>query len=347
MKAARLKGPKELILEEIPVPEIRDDEVLVEVKYCGICGTDVHCFEVPGIMPVGCFMGHEFSGVIAKVGNNVKGWQVGDRVVVFPSYYCGECYACRRGFSECCERLFESIGVFTDKRMPGAFARFVRIPIPEKRLYYLPKEVSFEEGALVEPLATSLHAIRISAYRPGDPTMVLGAGTIGLGVIAFLKNAGAGLITVTEVNEKRTEVAKQLGADYVFNPQKVPNLKEEVLRLTYGLGVAQVFDCSGVPQAFRSALSFLRPRGQVILVGIIQKEVPIVPFDFNPGEFQLQGSMVYSDEFPIVIDLLKEGAIPAKKLITSKVKLSNIVEKGFNKLLQSGHAEIKILISPE
>ena len=180
------------------------------------------------------------------------------------------------------------------------------------------------------------------------PTMVLGAGAIGLGVIAFLKNAGAGLIIATEVIEKRAEVAKKLGADYVFNPQKVSNLKEEVLKLTNGLGVAQVFDCSGVSQAFQSTTDFVRPKGQIMLIGVIATEVSIIPININLHEIQLQGSWCYySDEFPMVIDFLKRGVLPVKEMITSKIKLSDIVEQGFNKLLKPGHAEIKILVSPE
>ena len=268
MKAARLKGPRDIVLEEIPVPEISDDEVLVEVKYCGICGTDLHAFQAPGFLPVGTFLGHEFSGVLAKVGNKVEGWKPGDRVVVVPAYSCGECYACKHGFPEICERTMESIGCFTDEGMPGGFTKFVRVPIPQRRLYSLPEEVSFEEGALVEPLATSLHAVRISAFSPGDQAMVLGAGAIGLGVISFLKNAGAGLIIATEVNAKRAELANKLGADHVFNPQKVSNLQEEVLRITNGLGVNQVFDCSGVPRLFKMQSLFSDPEAKLCLLGL-------------------------------------------------------------------------------
>jgi len=349
MKAARLKAPRKIALEEIPVPEILDTEVLVEVKYCGICGTDLHAYQVPGFFPLGCYMGHELSGVLAKVGSKVEGWKIGDRVTVFPVTYCGECWACKHGFLSCCEHAMElAIGVSTDEMLPGAFAKFVRIPVPQKKLYALPAEVSFEEGALVEPLATSLHAVRISAFRLGDQTMVLGAGAIGLGVIAFLKSAGAGLIIATEVNEKRAEIAKKLGADYVFNPRKIPNLCEEVLGLINGRGVAQVFDCSGVPEAFQDATKFLRARGQIMLVGIIDKEVPIVPLNFQVAkEFQLQASWCYSDEFPLVIKFLSRGALPIKEMITSKIKLSDIVEQGFEKLLQPSHTEIKILVSPE
>ncbi len=269
MKALRLEGPGNIVLREIPVPKISDDEVLLEVKYCGICGSDLHMFYVPGTF-TGTYMGHEFSGVIAQVGSKVEGWQPGDRVAAKPTYQCGKCWACRHGFLPSCERQpAEAISGSTDENFPGAFTKFVRVPIPNKRLFRLPEEVSFEEGALVEPLACSLHAIRMSTFKPEDQAMVLGAGPIGLGVIAFLKSAGAGLIVVTEVDGKRAEVAKKLGADYIFNPMKISNLREEVLKLTNGLGVSQVFECSGMPQAFQSTSDFLRPRGEVILVGVI------------------------------------------------------------------------------
>jgi len=347
MKAAVLKGPGEIALEEIPVPQISDTDVLVEVKCAAICGSDLHAFQAPGFFPVGCFLGHEFSGVVVKVGKKVEGWKPEDRVTVNPLSQCGECWACKHGFLSCCEHAGEAIGTLTDETMPGGFAKFVRVPAPQKSLYSLPDEVSFEEGALVEPLSTSLHAVRISAFRPGDSTMVLGTGAIGLGVITFLKRGGAGLIIATEVNEKRAEVAKKLGADYVFNPKRVSNLREEVLGLTNGLGVTQVFDCSGIPQVFRTATNFLRPRGQIMLVGIIDNEVPIVPLNINLHEIQLQGSWCYTDEFPMVIDFLKKGVVPVKEMITSRIKLSDIVEQGFEKLLKPGHAEIKILVAPD
>jgi len=177
--------------------------------------------------------------------------------------------------------------------------------------------------------------------------MVLGAGAIGLGVITFLKEGGAGLIIATEVNEKRAEVAKKLGANYVFNPRKVPNLREEVLKLTNGVGVAQLFECSGVPQAFQSATDFLRPRGQIVLTGVITTDTSIVPLNINFREIQLQGSWCYNDEFPMVVDFLKRGVSSIQEMITSRIKLSNIVEQGFNELLRPSHNQIKILVSPK
>lgn len=349
MKAALLKGPGEVVLDEVQVPEISDDEVLVEVKYCGICGSDIHAVPDCVLYPKGTYMGHEISGVLFKVGSNVKGWKVGDRVVVNPLYACGECYGCKHGRQSQCEHGVEHfIGCRDGLEHAGGFAKFVRVPIPEFRLNILPDELSFEEGVLVEPLAVSLHSVRMSAFRPREYAMVLGAGMIGLGVIAHLKSAGAGLIIATETIEKRAKLAVKLGADYVFNPQKVSDLKEKVLELTNGRGVDIAFDCSGAAHAFQGATSFLRRGGQILLTGHITTEVPIVPLDFSANELCLQGSLCYyADEFPMAIEFLKRGTLPVNEMITSKIKLSDIVEQGFSKLLKPGHAEIKILVSPE
>jgi len=202
MQAVRLKKPG-VVLEEIPVPEISAGEALVKVKYAGICGTDAHSIEGPGFYEDGTYLGHEYSGVIIKIGNKVKGLKPGDRVTAMSCCACGECYACERGLLSCCPRFLEDTpGSSTDERLPGAFAEFIRVPKAQKRLFLIPDGVSFEEGALVEPLACSLHAIRISAFKPGDDTIVMGAGPLGLGAIAFLKHGGAGLVIATEVNKK-------------------------------------------------------------------------------------------------------------------------------------------------
>ena len=349
MKAALLKGPGELVLDEIPVPEISDDEVLVEVKYCGICGSDLHAIPEAILLPPGTYLGHEFSGVITKVGNDVAGWKVGDRVVANPMYMCGQCYACRHGNQiQCPLAMTHVIGCAAGLEHAGAFAKLVRVPIPEWRLHHLPDEVSFEEGALVEPLSCSLHAVRISNFRVGDDTMVLGAGMIGLGVIAHLKTAGAGIIIATETLETRAKLARKLGADYVFNPLEEPNLKEKVLELTGGKGIDVVFDCSGVPQAFKTATDFLRKGGQVLLMGIITRETPILPMNFNINEWELKGSLCYNtDEFPMVLEFLKKGVLPVKELITSKIRLSNIIKEGFDALAKPGNNEIKIIVEPD
>lgn len=348
MNALRLKGPRYLALEDIPVPEISDDEVLVEVKYCGICGTDIHAYNVPEVFPTGAFLGHELSGIVCSLGKNkMNDWRLGDRVVVNPLYRCHSCYACQHALWSCCPRAFEAIGVMADKRQPGGFAKYVRIPYPDYQLHKIPESVSYEEGALVEPLADGLHGIRISSFKPGDHVMVLGCGMIGLGVISFLKYSGAGKIIATEINERRAELAKKFGADKVINPQKTDTLINEVRNFTDGLGVNQVFDCSGVAEAFIGALDFLRPRGQIVLIGVIEEKVPITPFRFQPGEFQLVASWCQDDEFPMVIEYLDKTTSPIKEVVTAKIKLQDIITEGFERLLQPTHDQIKILVSPD
>jgi (R,R)-butanediol dehydrogenase/meso-butanediol dehydrogenase/diacetyl reductase len=350
VKAALLKGPREIVLEDIPVPEITDDDVLVEVKWCGICGSDTASYRKTELIQPGTYLGHEFSGVLAKVGKHVKGWKVGDRVVCNELYECGECYACKHAFHSACRHcLEEEIGCRPGLENAGAFARYTRVRHPEYRLYRIPDGVSFEEAALTEPLAVSLHAVRMSLFKPRDRVMVLGLGMIGLGAIAHLKNSGAGLIITTYGrNKKRAELALKMGADHVFSYYETPDLKERVLELTDGEGVDVVFECSGIPDAFQSATSFLRPRGQLLLVGIMTHEVPLIPAAFVLGEYNLQGSFCYyHDEFPMVLEFLSRKVLPVNELITSKIELSNIVEEGFEVLTTPGNAEVKIIVQPD
>jgi len=349
VKAVLLKSPGIVVLDEIPVPVISEDEVLVEVKYCGICGSDVHTIPDCGLYQPGTYMGHEIAGVLAKVGRHVKGWQEGDRVVVNPLYICGECYGCHHGrWSQCEQGTEHFLGCCPGLEHAGGFARYVRLVAPERRLTRLPDEVSFASGTLVEPLAVSLHALRMSALKPGDSAMVLGAGMIGLGLITFLKHAGAGLIVVSETMPGRMKLAMKFGADSVINPRECPDIKVRVRELTEGKGIDVVYDCSGVAQAFRSAPGFLRKGGQLLLVGQITREVPVLPTDFTLNEIQLQGiCCYYADEFPMVLQFLKKRLTPVEKLITSEIKLSEIVEKGFNVLFNPGSNQLKIIVAPD
>jgi threonine dehydrogenase-like Zn-dependent dehydrogenase len=182
----------------------------------------------------------------------------------------------------------------------------------------------------------------------GERAVVLGAGPIGLGVVAFLKHAGASLVVVTETKERRMEVAKKLGADYVFNPRMTPDLKGKVFEITGGHGVDTVFDCSGVAQAFRSATTFLKRGGQILIKGIITTDVPINPFDFAMNEWRIQGSWAYYfKEFPLVIEFLGKSILPVDEMITKKIKLIDVIRGGFNVLASPANKEIKIIVAPD
>jgi (R,R)-butanediol dehydrogenase/meso-butanediol dehydrogenase/diacetyl reductase len=261
---------------------------------------------------------------------------------------CGECYACKAGiYSACPAAIPTGIGITGGVEYAGAFAKYVRVQHPEFQLYRLPDEISFEVGALIEPLSVGLHATRISQFKPGDRVLVLGCGMMGLAAITALKVSGASLIIASEIIERKAQIAKKLGADVTFNPKEV-DLKEKVFELTDGVGVDVVFDCSGIPEVFKSAPEFLKPRGQVLMVGIITHDTPVFPINFTVGEKSLQATLVYVNEYPMVLELLsKKEAPPVSEIITSKIKLSEIKTKGFDILVTPGCDDTKIIVEPD
>ena len=197
MYAAVLSGEKSIHVQEVDKPSISNGEVLVKVELCGICGSDLHAYQYPGICPVGTIFGHECAGVVAGVGSSVDHVKVGDRVAVHPAPGCGTCLNCLRGHDNACDEL--NIGNSLER--PGAFAEFVRIARPEHALYKIPDTMSFAEAALIEPLATAFHAVRESHIKSGDCAVVLGCGPIGLAVVQYLKLIGAGKIIVVEISQ--------------------------------------------------------------------------------------------------------------------------------------------------
>jgi threonine dehydrogenase-like Zn-dependent dehydrogenase len=331
--------------QERPRPVPGPGEVLVEVALCGICGSDVHGY-LNGIMvPLGTVMGHEAVGTVAEVGAAMADWRVGDRVAIKPIPECGECPYCRKGqFSLCVSAFPRAIGISPDH--DGAFARFVKIEHPKTMLFRLPDEVSFEQGVVIEPLATSLHGLRMSRFRPGDAAVVIGAGTIGLGVLQFLKIGGAGKVIVLEVSEKKRELARRLGADVVLNPaQEGEKLRETVFSHTGGYGADLVFECAGVPQALQVSYTLVKSGGQVLLIGINDKEVSIQPFSLSVWEVELKGILGYYDEFDYVIEFLKQKKIDTAAMVSDTIDLADIEGRGFRRLLSS-RDDVKIVVKP-
>jgi len=206
--------------------------------------------------------------------------------------------------------------------------------------------VGLKEGALVEPLATSLHGVRMSAFRTGDNAVVIGAGMIGLGTIQFLKIAGAGQVIVLEVSEKKAQLARDLGADAVLDPNaEGEGLRERVFSLTGGVGADVVYECTGVPFGFQNAMTLAKSGGQVMVVGINDREVPINPFMLVLWEIDMKGVLGYYDEFPQVIRFLEQGKINTDLFISDVVPLADVEEKGFKRLLAS-RDDVKILVRP-
>ncbi len=352
LKAAVYYGRKNVKIEkDYPEPKPGKGEVKIAVKWCGICGTDLHEYlEGPIFIPtephpltgrkLPVVLGHEFSGEIVEVGPGVKDWSVGDRVTADACIVCWECYFCKRMLYNLCEKLGFN-GLATD----GAFADYV--VVPAYQLYRLPDTVSYEEGALVEPLSVGIHAIRKSGLQEGDTVFIAGAGPIGLCTLLAAKAAGAGKIYVSEILPRRIELAKKLGATEVLNPKEV-DVKKEIADRTNGIGVDVAFEAVGYEPALRACLDVTRKGGTICVIGIFPGAVSIMPTpDIVVSEHKIVGSIAYAGEFTTAIDLMADGRIDVKPLITAKIGLEDLIEKGFKELVEHKEKHIKILVSPE
>lgn len=346
MKVALFENLNELKIIEKDKPQIQNNEVLVKVENCGICGSDVHGYTKGELIPLGTIMGHECSGTIELVGKNVKGFSPNERVVIKPIPQCGKCYWCRIGEMVLCpEAWAKAVGI--SPASDGGFAEFIKVQHPDLMLFKLPDNVSLEEGALTEPLAVALHSVRISKFKLGDTVLVMGAGPIGLGVIQFLKLGAAGKIIVMEVSKKRSDLAYQLGADVVLNPElEGEGLINRIKELSDGIGADIVFEAAGVPFTFKNAIQFTRPGGQIVVVGFQAQEVSIVPGVLLMKHVNMLYSFGYNDiDFKMVIEFLGRRQVRSELFISDVISLDDIQEKGFKSLLKSPDA-IKILVKP-
>ncbi|MCM3567512.1 2,3-butanediol dehydrogenase [Neobacillus mesonae] len=337
MKAMVYYGTNNIKLEEVAVPEVQPGTVLVKVKYTGICGTDLHEYHKQGFSKVPMILGHEITGEIVNIGESVSNYKVGDRVVIEPIITCNECSSCRKGNYNTCEHL-QSYGL----HHPGGFAEYILVK--EKNLVPLPENMSYELAALVEPAAVAMQAVKSSALKIGDKAAVFGGGPIGLLVTQCAKAAGASQIIVVEIEEKRQQLALEMGADYVINPQKEDAVKR-IRELSNG-GVDVSFDAAGVEATFHAGLSSLIPGGELMIISVFTKPVAYNIEIQRLGERKINTSRAYKNIFPQVISLMEKGSININPIITSKISLKDIVEQGFNKL-SSSKDECKILVSPE
>lgn len=346
MKAAVLTGAQQISIQEKPIPGVAPGEALVKIELVGICGTDVHAYRDGMLFEPGTIMGHEPVGTVTEVGEGVTRFREGDRVALFSVASCGQCAACKAGLELFCANAFEWTMGHSPK-FNGAFAEFVKVPFAEGMLIKLPDGLSFEDAAIAEPIGTGLRAIRRSNFKPGDTVAVLGAGPIGLLLIQLLKISGARQIICSEVSPYRSEIANKVGADIVLNPiQEGDSLIDKMESLTGGLGPDIVFECSGVPVAFQQAFQIVRPAGQIITVGVIEKDTPITPIDIILKEINIQGSLgCTKQELEMVIDLLAEGKFDTNVIISDTIPLVDIEEKGFRRLLSSPEV-IKVLVRP-
>ena len=345
-KGVVLTGAEQISIEERPLPEPGPGEGIVRVELCGICGSDLHGWEAGGaVYPLGTLMGHEAVGTVEAVGDGVKALKAGDKVAINGFSPCGYCVACRRGLNNACvNNLDRTIG--NSDKLDGAFANFIWLPELEVMTAEMPQNLGFEEGALTEPLATSVHAVRISQFQVGDTVVVAGAGPIGLLAIQVLKVGGAERIIVSQSPGPRRELALEFGADEAVNPRDPDNpVGDQIHKITDG-GADVVIECAGAPASFQQCIDMARPGGQVILVGVNEKETPVMPMKLMLGEIQLKGSLAWSHhDFKIAVDMLAGGKIQTGPMLTDTIGMADIEELGF-KRLKSDKSVIKLLVKP-
>jgi L-iditol 2-dehydrogenase len=317
MKAALLKASREIEVVEVEKPVPKQNEVLIKVKSCGICGTDLHAYtskledswytlpQVPG---------HEFSGEVVSKGEVVTKVSVGDRVTVRPLISCGRCYFCKSGDEYRCD-AFQIVG----ETLPGALAEY--IVAPEHFVHVLPSELSFTEGAMVEPLSVALHAA--SKARKRDSVAIIGAGTIGLLIMQAIRALGAKKIVVSDILDSRLNLATKLGADHIFRTTD-EDYVTQVKEVTEGLGADATFEVVGKPQTLDLSLKSTRKGGEICVVGVFEKaSLPFNIMDVQNFEFTVYGTFGFTVvEWNNAIDLIRMKKVNVDKLVTHKLSLA-------------------------
>lgn len=346
MKVAVYEGVKSIRLQERPDPKAAPGEVIVRIKYCGICGTDVHAYLQEGIAPAGLVLGHENVGTIAEVGKGVEGWKVGDRVAAGPPGPCGECYHCRHGRSTLCIHGFERTNGLSPGN-DGGMAEYLRVKDPKGMLLRLPDAISFEDAVLLDTLGVAVRGIRQSRFRMGDNVVVVGAGAIGLAVIQLLKIAGARHITALNRSAGKRELALKLGAHLALNPTaEGAGLQEKMMALYNGVGADLVFECAGNTEAARMSVNLVKAGGQVLLLGVSGQPISTLESEMVIKEIEIKATLAYDrEEMSLPIDYLVQGRLSTKGMITDIIRLDDIVKKGFDRLVASSEP-VKIVVAP-
>lgn len=339
MKHAMLYDIQKLRLEETEKPIPEENQVLVEVWACGICGSDLHIFKGDhSVIRPPAVMGHEFSGRVAAVGEKVRNFSIGDIVAGIPGVGCGNCGYCREGnFNQC--RDLKVIG----GHIPGAFAQF--IVMPENKLVKVPERFSPTEGAMIESVAVAVHSIHRMGEVEGKTFAVLGAGPIGNLTVQVLKAFGARTVIASDPLETRRIQAKQMGADEAIDPLG-EDLEERIHQALPGEdGVDGAFDCAGLEQTLIQALTVTKNGGKIVLTSIFGKN-PSVPMRLlQRGERQLIGTQMYvRSDFDIAAKLIDEKKVRVDELVTHRFPLERITDAFQLALSQSGEVG-KIIVS--
>jgi len=343
MKALLLSDYKKLSVVDMPTPDVGDDDVLVRVRACGICGSDIHGYDgstgrrIPPLV-----MGHEAAGVIERLGSAVDTFKAGDRVTFDSTVSCGKCGFCRKGQINLCDNrtvLGVSCG---DYRRHGAFAEYVSVPA--RILYRLPDNLPFERAALIEAVSIAVHAVGRHVPKPDDTVVVVGAGMIGVLVIQVLKSKGCRNIVAVDVDNEKLALAKRLGAVRGLNP-KESDVPAVVRGITDGNGADASFEVVGHSDTVLTAIRCLRKGGTVVLIGNLSPKVELPLQEVVSREISVLGSCASSGEYPECIELLARGSVDVDPLVSLKASLEEAPDL-FERLYRGDKALMKVILQP-
>ena len=335
MRVGVFRGVRRIEVEEAPEPVAGERDVVIDVKACGICGSDLHTYLEGALVEEGQVLGHEFAGEVVEIGGEVKGITAGDRVTAVPIQPCGSCRRCLEGNAHLCEHTHERGIAFG---IPGAFADRLRIPDAQLgvNVHALPEGLSYEDGALVEPLGIAVHAVRRAATRPGQTALVLGLGTIGLHVAQVLRANGVETVFGVDLSPLRRRLAEELGAVAI---------EGEIEEALGGRELDLVFECAGAPHLVQRALEVVRPRGTIVIVALYDGPATIDPMVLAHKEAGLIGSvMVAPDDFRKALELLQSGQALAAPLVTHRAALADL-QAAFE-LQCDKDRTVKVMVSP-
>ena len=340
MKSAVFYGKHDLRVEEHEMPKVGPKDVLIQVKACGVCGTDVHIYEgdkgAAEVTPP-TILGHEFSGVIAEVGSEVTNYKAGDRVCIDPNCYCGACEPCRNGVVHYCEHM---IGYGTT--VNGGFAEYCAVN--ERQVYKLGDNTSFEQGAMTEPVACCLHGMDMCEIRPGHQVVVIGGGMIGLLMLQLSSLAGAAKVALLEPVESKREVGKKLGADICIDP-----IHEDVKARLKEVGmtwVNTVIECVGRPSTIEQAIDIAGNKAVVMMFGLTKPDetISVKPFEIFRKELVLKASYINPYTQKRALDLIDSGRLDVSSMVYEVAGLDKLADILSRPELR---AKGKYIISPE
>ena len=291
--------------------------MLVKVKACGVCGTDIHIYEGTADSRPPVILGHEYAGLVEGVGNNVANFKSGDRVVIDPNIVCGHCHYCQLGLPHFCESL-AALGVHTD----GGFAKYS--VVPESQLYNLPSNIPFDWGCFIEPISCAIHGIDLAGIKAGDNVVIIGTGAIGLIMIQLVRLHGADKLIIAEPTKERRDIARRLNSDIVVDPIK-ENLKDVVYSNTYD-GADVVIECAGTPKTIRATFDLVKRGGTIIFFGVCDRDstITIRPQEIYLKELTIIGSYINPNTFSRAIDLLSLNKIDLTHFSIKKHSLDEL-----------------------